>query len=179
MMQMLQAGGMGVVTDGRRAADPDNPRGYFELERVKQLKADSSWLSEADGRAIKVVSALLYDLPAGHQYRIVFMERDLPEILASQQVMLRRRGIADSGPGDAAMARHFTRHLLALKTWLASQSNMAVLCVRHRDVIESPGPVMESLDRFLGRPLDHAAMKGVVDRGLHRQRHEGGERAGS
>lgn len=170
MMQMLQAGGVDVLTDGTRAADPDNPRGYYELERIKHLKADSSWLAEAEGRAIKVVSALLYDLPSRHEYRIVFMERDLPEVLASQEVMLRRRGVADAGPGDAAMARHFTSHLSSLKSWLAAQRNMAALYVHHRDVIGAPAPAIEAIERFLGRPLDRTAMQQVIDRGLHRQR---------
>src|SRR5947209_18564630 len=92
MMQMLEAGGLEVVTDGIRAADTDNPRGYYEFERVKKIKTDAAWLPGARGKAVKMVSQLLYDLPAGEAYRILFMDRDLDEVLASQEKMLARLG---------------------------------------------------------------------------------------
>ena len=98
MMQMLEAGGMETVTDGQRAPDADNPKGYYELERVKRLKEDHAWLAEAEGKALKVVSMLLYDLPADFRYRVLFMERDLDEILSSQRTMLARRG---TGEGES------------------------------------------------------------------------------
>ena len=54
-MQMLHAGGVPVLTDSLRAADTDNPRGYLEFERVKQIKTDKSWLDDAAGKAVKIV----------------------------------------------------------------------------------------------------------------------------
>ena len=92
MMQMLAAGGVEVVTDHVRTADTDNPRGYYEFELVKKIKQDASWLPEARGKAVKMVSQLLYDLPAGEKYRIIFLERDLDEVLVSQEKMLERLG---------------------------------------------------------------------------------------
>ena len=89
MMQMLQAGGMPLLTDGRRAADGDNPKGYCEFEPAKRLKDDASWLGAAEGRAVKLVSALLFDLPPERRYRVIFMTRDLDEVLASQRDLLR------------------------------------------------------------------------------------------
>jgi hypothetical protein len=94
MMQMLAAGGMPVLSDGERRADTDNPRGCLEWERIKQLPKDPACIAEAEGKVVKVISQLLLSLPPGHDYRIVFMQRPLPEILKSQDEMLRRRGTA-------------------------------------------------------------------------------------
>ena len=35
MMKMLEAGGMQILTDNLRTADENNPKGYYEYERVK------------------------------------------------------------------------------------------------------------------------------------------------
>src|SRR5215208_2690100 len=92
MCQMLDNGGIEVVTDGIRAPDADNPRGYYELEKVKQIKQDATWLHETRGKAFKMISQLLYDLPPTERYRVIFMQRDLDELLASQEKMLERLG---------------------------------------------------------------------------------------
>src|SRR5207247_9084675 len=88
MMQALENGGVEVVTDNIRTSDTDNPRGYYELEKVKKMKQDASWLPQARGKAFKMVSQLLYDLPPIESYRVIFMERDLDEMLISQEKML-------------------------------------------------------------------------------------------
>ncbi len=92
MMRMLEAGGMEAVSDDIRKADIDNPNGYYEFERVKKIKEDSSWLPDTVGRVFKMVSMLLFELPASFQYKVVFMERDLDEMMASQDRMLARWG---------------------------------------------------------------------------------------
>ncbi len=122
MMQVLHAGGIDVVTDNVRAPDIDNPRGYWEFERVKKIKEDAGWLPEMRGKAFKMVSQLLYHLPATERYRIVFMERDLDEVLASQEKMLARLGRAAATRADIAQA--YTLHLTRLKSWLEEQPNM-------------------------------------------------------
>src|SRR5262245_44380653 len=113
MMQMLQAGGLPLLCDQVRAADEDNPRGYLEFDKVRQLAKDAGWMSQAEGKALKVVSLLLYHLPPGFEYRVLFMRRDLDEILTSQEKMLARRG-ESPGPDRATMRRHFERHLEGL-----------------------------------------------------------------
>jgi hypothetical protein len=93
MMKMLEAGGIPVLTDYEREADEDNPKGYFEFERVKNLKdGDDAWLPQAKGKVVKVIAALLTDLPSSYEYEVIFMRRAMPEILASQRQMLIRRG---------------------------------------------------------------------------------------
>lgn len=170
MMAILEAGGIPVLTDGVRRADEDNPRGYYEFERVKQLKDDPGWLPTARGRAVKMVSALLPDLPAEHSYRVVLMERRLSEVLSSQRAMLERLG-KPADPGvDGRQGELFERHLASLRAWMASQPNFALLSVDYNELVAHPGPGIAVVDDFLGGGLDREAMAAVVDRGLYRQR---------
>ena len=138
MMKMLAEGGLEVVTDAVRAADEDNPNGYFEFEPVKQLaEGQGAWLQDAGGRLVKVISALLEHLPPDHKYKIVFMEREIREILASQQKMLQRR-TEESKATDAELETQFQEHLKAAKYWLARQPNMAVLYVDYNRMMTDP-----------------------------------------
>src|SRR5207245_8169551 len=125
MMQMLERGGIEIVTDNIRTADADNPRGYYELEKVKQIKRDASWLPSTRGKAFKMVSQLLYDLPPGEEYCILFMQRDLDEVLASQEKMLQRLG-RTAVPREK-MKQSFVLHLDKLQDWLRRQAHMEVL----------------------------------------------------
>jgi hypothetical protein len=171
MMQMLAGGGLDLLTDGARAADVDNPRGYFEAERVKAIRRDSSWLPQARGKAIKMVSLLLYDLPAGEKYRILFMERDLGEVIASQRMMLLR---LNKPPGDDnEQRRFFELHLAKLHAWLPQQANMEILRVAYNDLLEQPLAESQRICEFLGGGLDSAAMAGAVDETLYRNRKQG------
>ena len=169
-MQMLEAGGMPVLRDQTRQADEDNPRGYHEYERVKSLGQDSSWMSLAAGKAVKVVSMLLYHLPTGHEYKVVFAERKLDEVLASQAAMLARRGAGDPGPGDAEMKLHFEQHLSKVKQWLSEQGNIDVLYCRHSDLLAHPTESAAQIAAFIARDLDIERMAAAVDPVLHRQK---------
>jgi hypothetical protein len=117
MMQMLEAGGMQVITDHIRQADEDNPHGYYEFEKVKQIKEDSSWLDSCHDKVFKMVSALLYYLPNSKEYKIVFMKRKMDEMLASQNTMLRRQGRNDAVVSDEEMAKKLDKHLSEAETW--------------------------------------------------------------
>src|SRR5580704_12706350 len=131
MMQMLDAAGLPALSDGERKADTDNPKGYLEWERIKQLPKDSSLIAEAEGKVVKVISQLIMSLPAGHEYRIVFMQRPLPEVLKSQDEMLRRRGNSDLVTDNSAVEEFFQRDLIEVNKWLANQANMQVLRVHY------------------------------------------------
>ena len=176
MMQMLAVGGVEVVTDHVRTADTDNPRGYYEFERVKKIKQDASWLPEARGKAVKMVSQLLYDLPTGEKYRIIFMERDLDEVLASQEKMLERLG-RTAAPREA-MRQSFIVHLDRLHEWLRQRPNIEVLRVRYHDLLERPGGEAERVRAFLGGEADVDRMAGAVDPSLYRNRKVPGDSAG-
>jgi hypothetical protein len=170
MMRMLEAGGLEVLTDGVRVPDEDNPHGYYEFEPVKKLESDSGWLSQAQGKVLKVVSPLLRHLPREFQYRVIFMERDLREVLASQRRMLLRRGRPVDEVPDEEMAETFRRHVERLREWLARQPNFAVLYVDHREVLERPSDAAIRVASFLGLSLDAERMAAAVDPALYRQR---------
>jgi hypothetical protein len=172
MMQMLENGGVAVVTDRIRFADPDNPKGYYEFEQVKTIKRDASWLPAMRGRAFKMVSQLLYDLPPSETYRIVFMERDLEETLLSQEKMLTRLGRI-AAPREQ-MKRALTLHLERLHEWLSLQGNMEVLFVRYNDLVEQPREQTERVGEFIGGNLDVGAMVKTVDLSLYRNRKASG-----
>jgi hypothetical protein len=170
MMQMLDAGGMPVLSDGERKADTDNPKGYLEWERIKQLPKDPSLMAEAEGKVVKVISQLILSLPSGHDYRVVFMQRPLPEVLKSQDEMLRRRGNADSITDTSAIEEAFQRHLIEVNKWLAGRANMQVSRVHYHRVLREPKTVAEEVAAFLQVPLDIDAMVGQVDGSLYRNR---------
>jgi hypothetical protein len=171
MMQMLSAGGLPVLSDGERKADSDNPKGYLEWERIKQLPKEPSLIGEAENKVVKVISQLVLALPEGHEYRIVFMQRPLPEVLKSQDEMLRRRGNFQAATGgSSAIEEAFQRHLLEVNRWLATKPNIKVLRLHYHRVLREPKAVSDELAAFLGIKLDVDAMIRQVDGSLYRNR---------
>jgi len=172
MMKMLEAGGLPVLTDEIRTADEDNPRGYYEFERVKQIETDKAWLPEARGKAVKMIAALLKHLPADYHYQVIFMQRKMKEILASQRQMLIRRGEPTDMVSDERMAALFEKHVQQVQHWLAEQPNLDVLYVHYNHVLADPLPHARRINDFLGGTLDVERMVAVVEPGLYRQRRE-------
>lgn len=170
MMQMLDAGGLPALSDGERKADTDNPKGYLEWERIKQLPKDPSLIAEAEGKVVKVISQLILSLPSGHDYRVIFMQRPLLEVLKSQDEMLRRRGSVDSITDTSAIEEAFQRHLIEVNKWLAGKPNVQVSRIHYHRVLRDPKAVAEEIAAFLGVSLDIEAMVKQVDRGLYRNR---------
>ncbi|HVX12408.1 MAG TPA: sulfotransferase [Pirellulales bacterium] len=168
MMQMLDNGGVEVVTDGARAADVDNPKGYYEFEKVKTIERDKSWLPATRGKAFKMVSQLLYHLPASERYRVVFMERDFDEMLASQEKMLARLG--RPGAPREKIEGPFRLHLERLHAWLAQQANLRILPVNYNELIAEPRRQAERVREFLGVAADTEKMAETVDPSLYRNR---------
>lgn len=172
MMQMLSVGGVPVLTDDIRASDQDNLNGYFEFEPVKTIRSDSSWLEGARGKAVKIIYALLTDLPTSYEYRLIFMHRNLQEIVRSQDVMLARRGEQRAALDSQSMAAVFERQLCKTEQWLAQQTNFQILDVAYRDVINDPLAVSQQVSDFLDIVLARSAMASVVDPSQYRQRQE-------
>jgi hypothetical protein len=170
VMQMLAAGGMPVLSDGVRASDDDNPAGYFEFEPVKRTRSDPVWVPSAAGKAVKVIYLLLTDLPLTFSYRVIFMRRDLNEVVSSQQKMLQRRGEPGAGLDVAEMARVFQRQLEKVETWLAAQPSFSVMFLKYRDVVNEPLIHADRIREFLGVDLDTRAMSAVVNPKLYRNR---------
>ncbi len=170
MMQMLAAGGMSVLSDGERKADADNPKGYLEWERIKQLPKDPSLIGEAEGKVVKVISQLVLSLPDGYEYRIVFMQRPMPEVLKSQEEMLKRRGTYEPGGDTSPIEQAFQRHLIEVNKWLAGKANVRVCRVHYHRILREPQAVAEEVAAFLETPLDIRAMRAQVDGSLYRNR---------
>jgi hypothetical protein len=171
MMKMLEAGGIPPLTDEIREADPDNPKGYYEFERVKQLdKGDTDWLKQARGKAVKIIGALLVHLPSDYEYKIIFMRRQIDEILRSQKQMLVRRGEPTEKVDDVEMSELFSKHVNHITSWIAKQPNMQVIYVSYNDVLQHPVDHANRINQFLGGALDVGEMVNVIDPDLYRQR---------
>jgi hypothetical protein len=170
MMKMLEAGGLDIFQDGVRRADDDNPKGYYEYEKVKDLNLDASWLHEAQGKVIKIISTLLRFIPANLSYKIIFMQRSMPEILASQKKMLERSGEPPGEITDAVMAAKFSMHLRKIKKILAEQDNFETLFVNYSEMIANPIPQATGINRFLGGEMDIDKMIQIVDKNLYRNK---------
>lgn len=173
MMKMLEAGGLPVLSDFERTADDDNPEGYYEFERVKALdKGDTAWVREAEGKVVKVISALLEYLPPGHAYRVIFIHRRIEEVLASQQKMMERRGESNNKISDAEMKEIFGKHVAKTTSWLEQQPNFSVLDVNYNEMLVDPVAHVQAINLFLGGMLDESAMIAVVKPDLYRNRAE-------
>lgn len=171
MMKALAAGGIPVLTDHERAADESNPNGYFEFERVKQLRqGDSDWLAGAQGKAVKIISALLEHLPPDYHYKVIFMRRNMEEILASQRQMLLRKGENPDTASDEQMAALFQDHLNRVENFLARHPQIETLQINYNELVHEPEPHFEQIRRFLGLPVDIRRMLPVVDPALYRER---------
>ncbi len=170
MMQMLAAGGIPILSDGERVADVDNPRGYCEWERIKQLPQEPACIEQAEEKAVKVISQLLFALPAGHLYRIIFMERPLAEVVASQAEMIRRRGSSGAALPESALIAALKMHLNQVNAWLTQRQEIPVLRVPYHDVVSDAKGTAERVGRFLERELNLDAMASQVDPALYRQR---------
>lgn len=170
MMQMLAAGGIPALTDNQRTPDDDNPRGYLEFEAVKKTKQDPTWLVGSEGKVVKMVHLLLYDLPPDRPYRVVFMRRNLGEVIASQKKMLQRHGKPGGGLPDAQMSKVYEGQLQKLFAWLPTQSNFSVIEVAYGDLLADAPPQVRRLNQFLGGTLDESAMLAAIDPTLYRNR---------
>jgi hypothetical protein len=171
MMRMLEKGGLPVLVDGIRTPNDDNPKGYYEFERVKKLpEGDVAWLSETHGKAVKIIAALLVQLPAMHTYKVLFMRRKMEEILASQRRMLERRGEDPDAADDRQMAGLFDAHVARIHTWMDQQPNVTYLDVNYNEVLADPRQWLTRINGFLEPSLDVEAMMAVVDPTLYRQR---------
>jgi hypothetical protein len=169
MMGMLEAGGLKLLADEVRRPDLDNPNGYFEFAPAKRISRDQTWLPLARGKGVKIISLLLPNIPPSFVYKVIFMRRALPEILASQQRMLRRSG-ENTRHDDDEMAQLYERHLRNIEAWLAAQTHIDVLFVDYADALSNPMETARRVKDFLDRELNLNAMAGSIIPKLHRQR---------
>jgi hypothetical protein len=172
MMRMLEAGGIAPFTDGERTADIDNPEGYYEFRRVMDLEQepDKSWVRGARGRALKVISFLLRHLPDDNAYRIVYMRRELDEVLVSQDKMLDRLGRAAAGGDMEAMKESYRNDIVAARLFARKAPNMEMIELQYADAVADPNAAARRVNEFFGGRLDEAAMAAAVKQQLYRNR---------
>lgn len=172
LMQMLEKGGMPIVTDKIRTADEDNPKGYHEFERIKEIDkiTDKNWLKQYRGQVIKTISFLLQDLPLDLNYQVIFMRRNIEEVLRSQNKMLARNGAMDAPVPDEKMAKNYEFHLKKVYYRLDHTPNFQTHYVDYPAVVADPLGEAKRISAFLGRSLDVEAMASAVEAGLYRNR---------
>ena len=171
MMSVLEAGGLEILTDRLRQADAHNPNGYYEYEPVKRLRdGDTSWLSNAVGKAVKIISGLITYLPPDYVFKVIFMQRDLHEILASQKKMLDTQEKKDEQVPEVKMQEIFRKHLQQVKQWISERSNMQVLYVNYNEVVYDPADSLSKINAFLSRDMNLEKMSRVIDQQLYRER---------
>jgi hypothetical protein len=169
-MQMIHAGGVSAVTDGQRVNDDDNPRGYFEFERVKQLKTDKGWIDEAGGKVVKVIHMLLAELPDDRPYRVIFMERDVREVVKSQSTMLARSGRPGAQLPPERLMAVYEQQLKVVEQWLAARPNFQVLRIPYAALVANPQAFVPQINAFLGGTLNEQLMCAAIDPSLHRNK---------
>lgn len=170
VMKMLEAGGVEIVTDHIRQPDDDNPKGYYEYENVKHLQKDATWIHAMSGKALKVISFLLYHLPITLQYKVLFIQRDLQEILVSQKKMLDRLGQPINTVDDSVLAQKFERHLHKVQAWINTQKNIKCVYINYHQILKDPKHWGNEIQQFLQQPLNVDKMVAVVDPALYRNR---------
>lgn len=171
MMKMLEAGGLPILTDNLREADANNPKGYYEFERVKELpNGDYGWIPEAGGKVVKIVTGLIMHLPSETKFKVIFMQRAMKEVLSSQKKMLGRLGKEDDKVEDEKMKKIYQEHLKQVNAWIAKQPNIEVLYVNYNTMLGDPLESLQKVNEFLGGDMDVNVMAGVVDKELYRER---------
>ncbi len=170
MMKILEAGGMEIVTDNIRKANEDNPHGYYEYEKVKEIKENASWLKETRGKAFKMISRSLYDLPSNESYKVIFMKRKMNEIRASQKKMLECMGNNKGDISDEKMGEFFNKHLSKIMEWMDEQKYMDVLYINYNDILGNPGEQIIILNHFLNDKLNAEKAVNAIDKSLYRNR---------
>lgn len=170
MMQMLKAGGLQILTDAVREPDNNNPKGYWEYEKVKKMMSDVSWLEEANNKTVKIVAPLLTYLPARYDYKIIFMQRDMAEVLKSQQVMLGRKSEVQKNAFPIVLSEAFKKQAEQAMAWIKRSPNVTALFVDYVTALESPEETAENIAEFLGEDLDLAKMVAAMDKSLYRNR---------
>jgi thioredoxin len=169
LMRMLNVGGIPALCDEHRTPDADNPNGYYEFESVKSIQNYSDWIDRAVGHSVKIVYNLLEHLPKDREYRVIFMRRQIDEIIQSQRAMLLRNGIKTEIP-DEEIKELFERVLRQFYSWLPSQTHLKLINVSYNELLSRPASTIAQINRHLGYCLDTEAMAQVIDHSLYRNR---------
>ena len=170
MMQILQSLQIKLFTDNHRSADESNPKGYFEHQWVKTIEKDNSWLTDVKGKAIKIVSPLIKYLPVDLNYKIIFMNRDLDEIIQSQERMLTENNKKDDATNSEELKQIFLKDLKQSKDWIHTQLHSEVLEILHSKLLKNPETELEKIKSFLKIDINTTLILKVIDKNLYRSK---------
>ena len=164
MMQILNKAGLTPLTDNLRKPDISNPKGYFEYEPVKNLKKDNSWLHLAKGKTLKVVAPLLNFLDLKYRYKVIFMTRNLHEVIKSQQKMIGKK--TDVIP--VSLLNSYKKLALKVDVWQKKEPGIDLLYVDYNSLINEPEITLKKIAIFINPELDITKMKSIIDKSLYR-----------
>ena len=166
MMQLLEAGGLPAMTDAERAADIDNPRGYYEWEAIKQIGKKPELLDDpvVEGRAIKCISMLLRYLPPQHQYKVIFMTRPIAEVVASQAAMTTRLGTKGADLEPQQLERGLRAHREDVRKWATVAPHIEWLEIAYPALVREPAAAIAEIVQFVGRSFCLTIRNGRGDR---------------
>lgn len=170
MMQMLDKGGMEILTDNKREADKSNPRGYYEYEPVMALHKDNSWLDKSKDKAVKIVAPLLRHLDFQYRYKIIFMKRDLDEVVKSQQIMIGKN--PDTFP--VKLYNSYVEQLKTIEKWKEKEPGVEFIYVDYKEVLNNPEQMIEKVEAFIAKPLNKEEMVKCIDKSLYRNKFKEG-----
>jgi hypothetical protein len=170
MMQILQAGGIPLMADGQRTADEDNPEGYWEWEEIKKLPKDPRILEKANGKAVKVVSALLTSLPRKHRYKILYMVRPIAQVVDSQWAMLARQGKQPRSEKQHLIETQ-EHHSRQIREVLKKSDRVDLLEIDYPSLVTDPQPTLTRIAAFLGESFTpDLKVEACIKPALHRQK---------
>jgi tetratricopeptide (TPR) repeat protein len=171
MMQILEANNIEIFTDSVRKADQHNPKGYYEHEKVKQLARDKSWLNQTVGKAVKIISQLLFHLPEYHQYKVIFMTRNLKEVIHSQRTMLREEKKSnEKDVYPAGLENAYKRNIRIVEQWAANRTNIEIEWVDYHDLLSLNDEIISRIGSFIGKPVDKERVAACLDNELYRSK---------
>lgn len=166
MMSMLGAGGIDLLVDDHRPVDDSNSNGYFEYEPVLSTRDSTEWVPLAEGKAVKVIYALLDSLPSSFDYRVIFMLRDIGDVVESQTRMLERNGQSGAATSKQRLVEIFEKERQRSLHWLREQANFDLLAVEYESIIRNPQKKSREIVDFLGGNLDESSMAASVNPSL-------------
>ena len=166
MMQMLDKGGADILTDNNRKPDESNPKGYYEYNPVMSIHKNNDWLEFAQNKSVKIVAPLLKFLDPKYRYKIIFMNRDLNEVVKSQQKMIGK----DPETLPMHLFENYKKLLKLVEFWKDKEPGVELVYINYKDALNNTEEVIEKVSTFIGIELNKEEMAACVDNTLYRNR---------
>ena len=120
------------------------------------------------------MSSLVTWLPETYNYQVIFMRRNLDEVIASQNKMLVSRGTPPDSSQDQQVRALYATHVEDTLRFLRARPSVSTLVVDYAEALSNPGDTAQRVVSFLGTSLDANRMAAAADPALHRNRRSAG-----